>query len=115
MATQPQSTPARTLKLDISTAIRRTTVTCHGKLTHETVDSFRETVKPLLERSSSVVLDLGDLQYMDSSGLGTIMEIHTSAQKENCDFRLMNLSKRILDLLALTNLKSVLKMEGNLL
>jgi anti-sigma B factor antagonist len=114
MATQPKDPGSGALKLEISTANRRTTVACHGRLTSETSPHLRDKVKPLLERSSSLVLDLADVPYMDSSGLGTVMEIYTSAQKEQCDFRLMNLSKRIVDLLTITNLKSVLKMEGNL-
>jgi anti-sigma B factor antagonist len=73
MATKPQSVP-RALTLNVSSANRRATVVCHGKLTTDTVASFREAVKPLLERSSSVVIDLADLSYMDSSGLGTVMK-----------------------------------------
>ncbi len=115
MAIQPLEMPTPGFKLDFSTANRSTTVTCHGRLTGETSRTFSETLRKLIARSDSIVIDLGDVNYMDSSGLGELMGVYASARKEDCDFRLLNLSPRVADLLRMTKLASVLKIEGNLL
>jgi anti-anti-sigma factor len=49
---------------------------------------------------------------MDSMGLGTIIRLYVSAKSAGCDLQLINLSKRIRELLGLTNLLSVFSMCG---
>jgi anti-sigma B factor antagonist len=53
------------------------------------------------------VLDLTDLTHMDSMGLGTIVRLYVSAKAADCDLRLINIGKRIRQLLAVSNLLSV--------
>jgi anti-sigma B factor antagonist len=115
MVTNPREMPSPALNLDFSTTNRCTTVTCHGKMNAETSNLFKDTLKKLIARSSNIVLDLGDVSYMDSSGLGTLMGVYASARKEDCDFRLLNLSRRVSELLHTTGLAGVFKIEGNLL
>jgi anti-anti-sigma factor len=51
------------------------------------------------------VLDLTDLAYLDSSGLGTLVGLKVSAAKEGyCRLELVNLSSRVKELLRLSNL-----------
>jgi anti-sigma B factor antagonist len=115
MATNPTYIPAPLLKLDSSTANHCTTVRCEGRLTAETSGYFNDTLRKLIQRSARIILELGDVEYMDSSGLGTVMGIYASARKADCDFSLLNLSPRVMELLRVSKLTSVLKIEGNLL
>ena len=65
-------------------------------------------VSPLIPGSKRIVLDLTDLSYMDSMGLGTVVRLYVSAKSAGCDLKLINLGKRIRQLLGVTNLLSVL-------
>lgn len=65
-----------------------------------------------MERSARVVLDLTDLDSMDSSGLGAVIGLYVSAKNAGRDFRLINLSPRVRELLGLTHLLSALTACG---
>jgi anti-anti-sigma factor len=82
-----------------------TTVVCHGKVTSETAGQLKEVVKPLIPLGGRIVLDLTDLSYMDSSGLGALVGLKVSALREGyCKLELVNLSPRVKELLRLSNL-----------
>jgi anti-sigma B factor antagonist len=69
-------------------------------------------VKPVLLDKCRVILDLTDLGYMDSSGLGTLVGLYISAKKAGCELQLINLSPRIRELLGVTHLLSVFETCG---
>jgi anti-sigma B factor antagonist len=79
-------------------------VHCTGRITAETVESLRTTVKPLLSPGERVALDLANVSYMDSAGLGALVGFYTSAQAASCQFKLINLEQRIKQLLSITQL-----------
>jgi anti-anti-sigma factor len=82
-----------------------TTIICHGRLVGETSGQIKELVKPLIPQGGCIVLDLTDLAYLDSSGLGTLVGLKVSAAKEGyCRLELVNLSPRVKELLRLSNL-----------
>jgi anti-sigma B factor antagonist len=82
-----------------------TTVICHGRVVSETSGHLKEAVKPLLSAGGRIVLDLTDVSYMDSSGLGTLVGLKVSALREGyCKLELVNLSARVKELLRLSNL-----------
>ena len=56
-----------------------------------------------------LVLDCSDLTFMDSSGLGALVEAHARAQKEDRAFVLRNLNDSIMKLLETTGLHVVLR------
>jgi anti-sigma B factor antagonist len=86
-----------------------TTVTCHGRLVSDTVGEMREVVRPLLPLGGRIVVDLGDLSYMDSSGLGALVGLKVSAVKQGyCILEFANMTPRILQLLRITNLQELL-------
>jgi len=49
---------------------------------------------------------------MDSMGLGTLVGLYTSARAAGCELQLLNIGKRIRELLGLTNLLSVFTIIG---
>lgn len=82
-----------------------TTVKCQGRLVSETAGELKETVKPLIPQGGRIVLDLSDLDYMDSSGLGTLVGLKASALRQGyCMLEFANMTPRILELVRITNL-----------
>ncbi len=82
-------------------------VKCHGRLVAGTTEEFNQEVKQLLPKTKVVVVDLADLTYVDSSGLGALVRLHASARKLGCEFKLLHLGKQLRNILKLTNLLSV--------
>ena len=61
----------------------------------------------LLEGFRNIVLDLGDVRYIDSGGLGELVASLTSVTRENGSLKLVNVGRRSKDLLATTKLLTV--------
>ena len=83
-------------------------VKCHGRLVAGTCEELYQEVKLLLPQTKVMVIDLADLVYVDSMGLGALVRLYTSARQAGCEFRLLHLGKQLRNLLKLTNLLSVL-------
>ena len=66
--------------------------------------SLRVVVKDLLNKSHQIVLDLGDVTYIDSGGLGTLVALYVSARKIGGDIRLARVGRRANEVLQLTKL-----------
>ncbi len=82
-----------------------TTVHCHGRLTNDNASQIKEVVKPMIGRGGHIVIDLADLNYIDSSGLGALVGLKVSALKAGlCRLELANLTPRVKELLSLANL-----------
>jgi anti-sigma B factor antagonist len=82
-----------------------TTIKCHGRLISENTNEIKEVVKPLLPLGGRIVIDLSDLNYLDSSGLGALVALKASAIKLGmCILQLVKVTPRVLELMRLTNL-----------
>jgi anti-anti-sigma factor len=85
-----------------------TTIVCHGRVVGETAGQLKEVVKPLIPLGGRIVLDLTDVSYVDSSGLGSLVGLKVSALREGyCSLELVNLSPRVKELLRLSNLSQL--------
>lgn len=74
----------------------------------EDAQKLRETLKQLVaEGHTRVVLNLEKVDYIDSTGLGTLVICYTGLKKSGGSAKLLNLSRRNLDLLVLTKLTTV--------
>jgi anti-anti-sigma factor len=111
MSTGPSLSP-QTLDLRTYAWEDATVVACTGRLSVETSPILKTEVKALLPKNRRVILDLTDLGYMDSSGLGALVGLYISAKGANCQLELVNLSPRIRELLSLTNVLSVFEAYG---
>ena len=69
--------------------------------------SLRLLVKDLLNKSHQIVLDLREVTYIDSGGLGTLVGLYASARKVGGDIKLANLGRRANELLQITKLMTV--------
>jgi anti-anti-sigma factor len=82
-----------------------TTVTCHGRLVTQTGPQLKDVVKPLIPLGGRIVIDLADVNHLDSSGLGTLVGLKASAIHQGlCILELANMTPRVLELLRITNL-----------
>jgi anti-anti-sigma factor len=106
------SIPTLSLNLHIYAWEDATVVRCTGRLTAETSPHLKTEVKALLPHKRRLILDLRELGYMDSSGLGTLVGLYISAKGAKCELQLYNLSPRIRELLSITNVLSVFESCG---
>lgn len=82
-------------------------VRCQGKLVAGVTELLYTEVSQLIPACKRVVLDLTDLSYMDSMGLSTIIRLYVSSRAAGCELELVNIGKRVRELLGMTNLLSV--------
>jgi anti-sigma B factor antagonist len=79
-----------------------------GKITIDNTGELKEKVTGALAAGHrQIVIDLGGVTYIDSSGLGELVSCHTSALREKGAIKLANLGKRSKDLLVMTKLITV--------
>lgn len=83
-------------------------VDCIGRLVFgEESASLRSKAKELLAQSPNLVLNLHDVNYIDSGGLGTLVSVYTSARGAGGAVKLASLSQRVGDLLQITKLFTI--------
>jgi|SRR6202142_1275669 anti-sigma B factor antagonist len=69
---------------------------------------LRKTVRDLLESGQTkIVLNLGDVNYIDSSGIGELVSGYTAVRNRSGELKLLNLTKKVHDLLQITKLFTV--------
>ena|SRR6185437_666541 len=79
-----------------------------GRLTAGEASSIREKVNELLAKGhKNVILDLGGVDYIDSTGLGSMVICYTTLKKAGGALKLLNLNKRNIELLLLTKLHTI--------
>ena len=86
-----------------------TVLDLHGKiLIGEGDDALRDAVSRLVESGKTkILLNLGDVPYVDSAGLGEIVRCYTTVSRKGGRLKLVNLTAKIRDLLAITKLLTV--------
>jgi anti-sigma B factor antagonist len=109
--TSNEAAPSR-LRVDIERDGDAAVVRCGGKLVAGVNDFLYTEVGRLIPVSKRIVLDLTELSYMDSMGLGTIIRLYVSAKSAGCEMELVNIGLRIRQLLGMTNLLSVFTVCG---
>jgi anti-sigma B factor antagonist len=88
---------------------------CSGRIVlGEESSLLREEVKKAVtDGAKKIVLNLGEVNYIDSSGLGTLVALHTTAQMAGATIKLANLTKRVGDLLQVTKLLTVFDVHNS--
>jgi len=83
-------------------------VDCSGRIVFgEESASLRDAIKKLLSESPKVVLNLRDVTYIDSGGLGTLVSLYTTAQNAGGALKLARLTQRVDDLMQVTKLVTI--------
>ncbi|HJT53645.1 MAG TPA: STAS domain-containing protein [Candidatus Angelobacter sp.] len=69
---------------------------------------LRDTIRDLLGRGEKkILLNLGNVTYIDSSGIGELVSAFTSVRNQGGELKLLNLTKKVHDLLQITKLYTV--------
>jgi|HubBroStandDraft_3_1064219.scaffolds.fasta_scaffold05332_3 anti-sigma B factor antagonist len=73
---------------------------------------LREIVKGLADKGQkAIVLNLGEVNYIDSSGVGELVKAHTTIRNQGGQLKLVNLTRRVHDLLQMTRLSAVFDIQ----
>jgi anti-sigma B factor antagonist len=82
---------------------------CSGKIMlGEGTMAVRNSVREVLKNGGKkIVLNLGDVNYIDSSGIGELVSSFTTVANQGGQLKLLNLTKKIQELLAITKLLTV--------
>ncbi len=86
-----------------------TVIDVSGRITlGEGSSNLRDGIRALLSKGQKkVLLNLGDVSYIDSSGIGELVSAFTSVTNQGGRLKLLNLTKRVRDLLQITKLYTV--------
>jgi anti-sigma B factor antagonist len=96
------------LKLNSRTIDDIFSVNCNGRIVFgEESSLLRDQIKKAIAEHKRIVLNLGEVNYIDSGGLGTLVALHTTARNAGGTIKLANLTKRVGDLLQVTKLLTV--------
>lgn len=106
MAADPFAPPK--LMLSTEKTPSETILQCSGELTMENADQLRDLARKLIAESKRLVMDFSKINYLDSSGLGTVVGVYISAKKAGCDLKLINLTPRVKEIFSLTRLDEAL-------
>ena len=81
----------------------------HGKITiGEGSAEVRNIVRELLQAGKTdILLNLGDVSYVDSSGIGELVSSFTTVSNQGGQLKLLSLTKKLKELLAITKLLTV--------
>ena len=84
----------------------------HGRLVvgSESAEFRRKITELISTEHKSIILDMKHVDFIDSTGLGTLVVAHTQLQKAGGSVKLLNVSKRNVQLLILTKLSTVFEM-----
>ncbi len=86
-----------------------------GKITiGEGSVALRSAIRSLLEKEhKKILLNLAGVGYIDSSGIGELVSSYTAINKEQGQLKLLNLTQKLQDLLAITKLLTVFDVYEN--
>ena len=92
-----------------------TIVDCSGRITlGEGSITLRETVSQLLTKGQKkILLNLGEVNYIDSSGIGELVSAFTTVRKQGGELKLLYLTKKVHDLLQITKLYTVFDVKDD--
>jgi len=86
-----------------------------GKITlGKETGTLRETVLAIIAKGSKKILvNLADVSYIDSSGLGELVAAYTAVKNAGGELKLLNLTSKVRDLLVITKLVTVFDVKEN--
>lgn len=75
---------------------------------------LRDTVKDLVGKGrKKILLNLADISYIDSSGVGELVSAFTSVRNQGGELKLLNLTKKVHDILQITKLYTVFDVKDD--
>ena len=76
--------------------------------------TLRDAIRDLINKGEKhILLNLGDVSYIDSSGIGELVSAYTSVKNNGGELKLLNLTKKVHDLLQITKLYTVFDVKDD--
>ncbi|OZU89199.1 anti-anti-sigma factor [Virgibacillus indicus] len=101
------------LVIDISEETEKTTVNLSGEIDAYTAPKLKEALLPLTKQNGLIVeINLEDVNYMDSTGLGIFISALKSAKENNSQMKLVNLQDRVFRLFKITGLDAIMDINA---
>ena len=75
-----------------------------SELTYTSCELLRSTVQGLFPQTKLLVLDLKEMTYLDSFGLGVLVGVYLSAKRQDCKLKLTNVDQQAQNIIRITNL-----------
>ena len=79
----------------------------------EECDAIRAEVQQLLNTNKNILLNFADITYVDSSGVGTLVLLHSTAREQGGHLKLLNVDKKFKETLQITRLVTVFESFDN--
>jgi anti-sigma B factor antagonist len=111
MAANPVA-PTGELQLSTEKKVDGAMVRGSGRITAATSALLQSTIRELIPGAKHIVLDLTEVNYIDSSGIGALVSVYLAASRADCDLELANPQPRIRDLFELSRLTAVFENHG---
>jgi len=113
--TSPGAALSRRFKLVSETRDGVLILTCEGRLNADVASEFKEKVKPLLKSGTRVILDMGGVTHVDSSGLGAVVSVYATARSSGCQFQICSLTEPVKKIFGLTKVLGAFESCGSYL
>ena len=107
MAQAPLASPE--LRFEVAATPEETIVRCIGKVTFKSSAALQTELRRLIPETKRLVLDLAEMIYLDSFGLGVLVGAHLSAKRQQRQLKLINVSPQALQLVQVTHLTYLLE------
>jgi len=98
------ASPVPELSLATDKTPTETVIHCSGRIISNTTELLKTATRSAMAESKTVVLDLTQVNYLDSSGLGAIVGLYVTAKRDGRKLKLINLSPRVKELFSITRL-----------
>ncbi|HZP62504.1 MAG TPA: STAS domain-containing protein [Terriglobales bacterium] len=92
-----------------------TVIDVSGRITlGDETSALRKTVREVIARGKKkIVLNLADVSYIDSSGVGELVASYTAVRNAGGELKLLNLTKKVHDLLQITKLYTIFDIKDD--
>lgn len=102
------------LTIHVEKGENQSTVFLKGEIDIYTVDAIEQKLLPLTEiKGHTIVVNLQDVNYMDSTGLGLFIKALKVSTKQESNLKLTQLQERITRLFKITGLDEVIQIESS--
>lgn len=101
------------ITIDVKEIEQKTEVKISGEIDAYTAPKLRETVFPYTEKKNAeIVIDLSDVSYMDSTGLGVFVGLFKNLNANEGTLQLVGLSERLRRLFDITGLADIMNINS---
>ncbi|HVZ16548.1 MAG TPA: STAS domain-containing protein [Terriglobales bacterium] len=111
--TQLAASPTRQFSVTSEETNGSALLTCSGRLTIEVTEKFKAQVKDRFAAGKPIILDLSNVQQIDSSGLGVLVSLWVSSKTAACPLQFYNLSAPVKRLLGTTHVLKAFESCGS--